>query len=149
MLILESLLERQVATGTPSEIIDAGSTNFWEFILPRGHWCWQASFWSPLSNLRAPGTYSPTSRLAQTLGNPGPTASHTVSPALPTSNPVPAPEPSGPQSKPCWDPALPTSGLAAPFKAGPGSQPGQGSVLPTSAHTVVRPTTTELPTQAT
>ena len=40
LLILESLLERQEATGTHPGDTDAGSNHFGELIVPGEHWLW-------------------------------------------------------------------------------------------------------------
>ena len=44
LLILESLPEREKATGTHIGNTDSGRRHFRELILPQGHWYWQAPF---------------------------------------------------------------------------------------------------------
>ena len=53
LLILESPLHRQEATGAWLEDTDTGGSQFWEIILPCGHWCWQVPFFNPLLSLWA------------------------------------------------------------------------------------------------
>ena len=40
---------------------EASSSHFWKLVLPRGHWCWQAPFWSPPHSMLALGTFLPAS----------------------------------------------------------------------------------------
>ena len=49
LLVLESLLERQEANGVHS--CNIHSDDFWQLILPLGHWCWELPFWNPPSSL--------------------------------------------------------------------------------------------------
>lgn len=64
VLILECLLEKQ---GAPE--LTLGHRHWWqplgELILPHGHWCWQAAFWSPPSSLVASG---PSATSTQSVG---------------------------------------------------------------------------------
>ena len=58
LLILESLLKRQEATGAHPGDIDTDGSHFGELILWPGHWCWQAPFWKPPPNLLVPAPIS-------------------------------------------------------------------------------------------
>ena len=95
-------------------------------VLPQGHWCWQAPFWSLPSSLLLPGAY------------------------LPSSWPALVPGPPEPKRQPHWDlPTYPTPTVGwpqlqdlAPPPAG-SSQPGQGSALPTCAPAITSSATRE------
>ena len=68
LLILEILQEKQEETAAHPGDIDTGGSHFGEFLLWRGHWCWEMLFWNPpsIGNLLAP---VPISALAlQTIG---------------------------------------------------------------------------------
>ena len=124
---------------------EASSSHFWKLVLPRGHWCWQAPFWSPPHSMLALGTF------------------------LPASGPTPPPDPktlqpvfwrpalqikwygNQPQiSQAPWpailDATLSTNGLATSAWDRACPPTGSGPILLSNAPTVIGQATTEGPT---
>ena len=143
---------------------------FWgELILLQGCLCWQASFWSPLCSLLAPGAYTSTNRLAPALWLPwlrnqpcwdmAPPTSR-LKPALwlhilgsqlwwhlPTSRPSPTPGPSRPHRHLNYALTPSTSELAATAWVRAWQPTRPGPAMPTRTPTLVGLTTTEGPMQ--
>ena len=115
MLILESLPERQEETGTHPGSTDTGDSCFGEFMLPRGHWCWQVSLWSLYCSLLVPEAHPPTSCLVLVLGTPRQSSQLHGEPTPHANGLAPVhdfPNTPYPDKPPC-DMAPPTSRLAS------------------------------------
>lgn len=91
---------------TPVGDIDTPGSHSGELVLPQGHGCWQAPFWSLTPSLLSLRVYPPTSRLTPELGS---LRLH---------------------GQPPQDLALPPVGQQRPYEAGLDSQLGWGHHLP-------------------
>lgn len=72
---------------------DTGRSHFEDIVLPQGHLCWQASFWSPPSSLLMPLAYLTSSWLATVLGLPRPSCQPHGDPVPPARRPRTLPHP--------------------------------------------------------
>ena len=115
MLILESLLKSQKATGTPSKDIDAGASHFGEHILPQEHWFREVPFWSCIINLLVswlthiptglsltPGCHRLSNHPHRDIIPHTNSPEHTLGLKPPTSGLAPNPGPSRPYHQPSW-----------------------------------------------